>query len=113
MKFNLTSLNSEIGRWPIPLNWVNISWLLTVVQQNCHPTFSMAYIAFLSEDKCCFEMENLVTTYKLPKGHFSEVLCIIKFDLQPFQILKWRKVYDWLYLKAIYVIGSPLKFKYK
>ena len=38
-------------------------------------------------------MENLVATYKLPKAHFSEVFCVIKLYLQPFQILKWRKVY--------------------
>ena len=45
----------------------------------------------LSEEKCCFEMENLVTTYKLPKDCFSEVFCIIILYLQPFQILKRRK----------------------
>ena len=33
-------------------------------------------------------MENLVTTYKLPKHCFSEVFCIIILCLQPFQILK-------------------------
>ena len=32
-------------------------------------------------------MENLVTTYKLPKDCFSEVFCIIILYLQPFQIL--------------------------
>ena len=38
-------------------------------------------------------MENLVATYKLPKDYFSEVFCVIMPYLQPFQILKWRKVY--------------------
>ena len=38
-------------------------------------------------------MENLVTTYKLPKYCFSEVFCMIIIYLQPFQILKWKKVY--------------------
>ena len=41
----------------------------------------------------CFEIENLVTTYKLPKDYLSEVFCVIILHLQPFQILKWRKVY--------------------
>ena len=41
------------------------------------------------EDKCCFEMENLVTTYNLPKDYFSEVFCIIILHLQPFQSLKF------------------------
>ena len=36
-------------------------------------------------------MENLVTTYKLPKDYFSEVFCIIIFYSQPLQILKWKK----------------------
>ena len=31
----------------------------------------------LSKDKCCFEIENLVTSYKLPKDYFSKVFCII------------------------------------
>ena len=34
-------------------------------------------------------MENLVTTYKLPKDCFSELFCIIILYLQPFQILKF------------------------
>ena len=37
-------------------------------------------------------MENLVTIYKLPKDFFSKVFCVIILYLQPFQILKWRKV---------------------
>ena len=47
----------------------------------------------LSQIFGCFEMENLVTTYKRPKDCFSEVYCIIILYLQPFQILKWGKVY--------------------
>ena len=47
----------------------------------------------ITEDNCCFEMENPVTTYKLPKDYFSEVYCTIILYLQSFQILKWRKVY--------------------
>ena len=38
-------------------------------------------------------MENLVTTYILPKDCFSEVFCIIIPYLHPFQVLKWRRVY--------------------
>ena len=54
-----------------------------------YPSFD----AFFSKHKCCFEIENLVTSYKLPKDYFSKVFCIIILYLQPFQILKWRKVY--------------------
>ena len=50
----------------------------------------------------CFEMESLVTTYKLPKDCFSEVFCIIILYLQPFQILKQRK-----FMAAIF--KSPLQ----
>ena len=50
-------------------------------------------------------MENLITTYKLPKDCFSEVFCIIILYLQPFQILKWRKVYG----GHIYVLFTKFK----
>ena len=56
---------------------------------DMYPSFD----AFYLRDKCCFEMENLVTAYKLPTDYVSEVFCIIVIYLQPFQILKWRKVY--------------------
>ena len=47
------------------------------------------------KDKCCLEMENLVTIYKLSKDYFSEMLCIIILYLQAFQSgeVEWRKLY--------------------
>ena len=45
----------------------------------------------LSKDKCCFEIENLVTSYKLAKDYFSKVFCIITLYLQPFQIWSGEK----------------------
>ena len=54
---------------------------------DMYPSFNVFYL------RKSAEMENLVTTYKLPKDCFSEVFCVIILYLQPFQILKWRKVY--------------------
>ena len=42
-------------------------------------------------------MENLITTYKLPKDSFSEVFYIIILYLQSFQNLKWRKASELLF----------------
>ena len=50
-------------------------------------TYILHLIHFIS-----VEMENLVTTYKLPRDYFSEVYLQPFLYLQPFQILKWRKV---------------------
>ena len=55
-------------------------------------TFYILHLMHFSKDKCCFKIENLVTSYKLPKDYFSKVFCIVILYLQPFQILKWRKV---------------------
>ena len=49
-----------------------------------YPLFDIFYLRI---------MENLVATYKLPKDYLSEVFCVIIYYLQPFQILKWRKLY--------------------
>ena len=54
---------------------------------------SLGPVCILSKDKCCFEIENLVTSYKLLKDYFSKGFCIIILYLQPCEILKWRKVY--------------------
>ena len=62
------------------LQWFSVSYDLL------YPSFDAFY-------KCSFEIENLVTSYKLPKDYFSKVFCTIILYLQPFQILKWRKVY--------------------
>ena len=49
-------------------------------------------------------MENLITTYKLPKHYFSEVFCIIIIYLQHFQILKQEKSLWRPYLSPLYKI---------
>ena len=54
-----------------------------------YPSFDVFYLRTMA----FLEMENLVATYKLPKDYFSEVFRVIILYLQPFQILKWRKVY--------------------
>ena len=45
-------------------------------------------------------MENLVATYNLPKD-IIEVFCVIILYLQPFQILKWRKVYATIFKSSL------------
>ena len=43
----------------------------------CHMTFYILHLMHFSKDKCCFEVENLITSYKLPKDYFSKMFCII------------------------------------
>ena len=57
----------------------------------CGANYNLPPASRAGDNKCCFEIENLVTSYKVPKDYFSKVFCIIILYLQLFQILKWRK----------------------
>ena len=61
----------------------------------------------LSMNKCCFEMENLVATHKLPKDYFSKVFYVIILLLQPFQILKWRKFLAAIFKSSLQNLSPP------
>ena len=52
-------------------------------------------------DKCCFEVENLVTTYKFPKDYFSKVFCIIILYLQPRCIIIVQYIFKFNVVKQI------------
>ena len=55
-----------------------------------YPSFNVFYL----RKSAVLKWKTLLPhIYKLPKDCFGEVFCIIILSLQPFQILKWRKVY--------------------